>query len=310
MTIKKPTFKTVKRVTIATASMLTASLVALGGALGYEAHQNNKNRYVTDFKYFSKEIVPEKPIKKDEYDRLQDLRKKKLPTTPKKFNGEIYQVADEQDVLELSKDFALAIEDYFKTCGASDWANPYSQEFWPEDIEYAVTAIAFMESSYRTDVINEIGCGGLTGLHKEDILKTLGQQWLTPQIWKDKVPKVNCNPDEVDIFNGATCIEYTYYNIGYNLANRLKTDKYFIDIDGTKRSIWNEIDFTEDKQLRLIIASHRYGLNNIIDSIFKRNYDKEGNLIPLSNYIYSEYVEGVMDKMVSLELEYGENLSY
>lgn len=307
--------KNMKKVIIATLSTLTATTIALLGGIGYEIQQNNTTINKPDSKLVAnnndinanKEIAVKENM---EYQRLCKLRKSKLNTTVKSFKGVNYNVANKEDVLYLSKEFAIATEQYFKSCGASDWADPYSQRFWPIDIEYMVTAIAFMESSYRTDVINDQGCGGLTGINKEQILHTLDNQWLTERVWGDSVPEINCKPNEVDIFNGATAIEYTYYNIGYNLANRFKKNKKFVDVDGTKRSIWDKISYTDDMQLRLLIASHRFGLNNVVDSVFERNFDSNGKAIPLARYTHGPYVEGVLDQMVQLQLEYDENFAY
>ena len=301
--------KSMKKVIVATMSMLTAATIAFVSTIGFTMNDSKQMKETTSS---NKVTMSQKGQPTTEHEnkesiecaRLKGLRKYKLSTTTKYFDGKPYQVADEKDVLRLSKEFAIVLEKYFKSCGASDWSNPYTEEFWPYEIEYLVTALAFQESSYRTDVINERGCGGLTVLHEEDVLKTLGDQWLVPRIWGDNVPQVNCNPDEVDIFNGTTCIEYTYYHIGYLLANRFKNAKYFIDEDGTKRSVWDEIEFTEDNQLRLIIASYFYGVNNVVDSVFGRNYDSNGKLIPLKDYIYSDYVESVLDKMIELEILY------
>ena len=303
---KDAKLKSLKKVVVRAMSMLTAATISLLATVGCAINDEEKvqDTHPIREKVTTQETVPtEKEIC---YKKLEYLRQQKLPTTTQTFNGKQYQVAEEKHIVELSHRFAKAIEDYFKECGASDWTNPYSGEFWPEDIEFIVTAIAFRESTYRTDVMNDIGCGGLTGINKEQLLDTLGNQWLTSRVWGENVPQVNCNPSEVDILNGTTSIEYTYYNIGYNLANRFKKDKYFIDTDGTKRSVWEKIEFTEEKQIRLIIASHLFGVNNVVDSVFGRNYDKDGKLIPIRDYMYSDYVEDVMDKMVELEILYGE----
>ena len=300
--------KKMKRVIIATASLLTASTIALISAISYDHKQNNENikknkvEIVSSVKHEEKEPTP--------YEKLELLRKVQVKTTMQYVKGVPYQYVDEDAVVKLSGRFGVAIEEYFKSCGASYWTNPDYEQFWPTDADLMVTAIAFKESSYRTDIMNDLGCGGLTGINKEKLLKTLGDEWLTSHIWGENVPQVNCNPQEVDIFNPATSIEYTYYNMGYNLANRFKKGKYFIDIDGQKRSVWDEIEYTEENQQRLLIASHLFGINNVVDSVFGRNYDKDGKLIKISEYLYCDYVEGVLDKMVELDYTHNSQLNY
>lgn len=226
------------------------------------------------------------------YRPLEELRKVKLPTKTQYFNGKPYQVVAEQDVLELSREFKYAIKDYFKACGAGDWTSTSTQDFWPEDIEYIVTAIAFVESSYRADVINNIGCGGLTGIQKEDTLQTLNGWANNSGIWGSTIPYINCNPAEVDMFNPATCIEYTYYSIGYNLANRLKKDKSFIDNNGRKQSVWKHVDYTPENQRDMIIASHFWGLTNVVNGA--TNTTGKGR--DANFYMNSDYVNKVLDK--------------
>ena len=311
MKTREAKLKTIKRVTLATVSTLTATTIALINSLVFDLKETKQAYdYMTkgESVLYDYSDTTTKKINPQAY--LIKLRQTKLPTTTKNYNGAEYKFVNEEDIIKLSKEFSIAIERYFKSCDASYWTNESVEQFWPEDIEYIITAISYKESSYRADVMNEIGCGGLTGLNKETMLDTFANQWLTPKVWGDKVPQVNCNPNEVDILNPTTCIEYTYYNIGYNLANRFKKDKYFIDIDGTKRSVWDEISYTEDMQNRLIIASHLFGVNNVVDSVFERNYDKDGNLIPINKYIYSKYVEDVLDKAITLSSKYNYNYGY
>lgn len=251
------------------------------------------------------------------YERLQAVRNIKLPTYTGTFKDEDgirreYEFAREEDVLAVSRELSKAIEEYFESCGASNWTNEDNKQFWPKNIEYIVTAIAFRESTYRTNGVNNIGCAGLTCINEKKLLTTLGEQWLIPRIWGDNVPQVDCDSSTVDILNGTTAVEYTYYNIGYNLANRFKKDKYFTDVDGARRSVWQVLEYSEEMQIRLIIASHLFGVNNVIDSIFGRNYDKNGKLIPINDYIYCGYVGDVMCKTEELicTYEYTDDLTY
>ncbi len=250
------------------------------------------------------------------YANLQEVRKTQLEThvvtwTEEDGSKAKYLQANEEDVLELSKDMSVAIEDYFKACGATDWVSDKEEQFWPEDIEYIVTAIAFNESSYRTNCMNDGGKAGITGIYKSSLLKTLDTQWLIPRIWGNTIPQVNCNPKEVDIFNPTTCLELTYENIGYNLANRFKEDKDFIDIDGQKKCVWDMLEYSEELQIRLVVAAHRFGLGNVINSIYGRNYnEEEKRYVPIEEYIYGGYVNSVMEKALELEQTYGQGFAY
>lgn len=249
------------------------------------------------------------------YEALQHVRNIKMPTYVATFPNEYgvrqeYNFAQEEDVLNVSRELSYVIEDYFKSCGASNWANEDKDQFWPEDIEYVVTAIAFRESTYRTNVINNIGCAGLTCIKEDELLKTLGNEWLVSRIWGKNVPQVNCNSETVDMFNGTTGLEYTYYNIGYNLANRFKKDKYFTDVDGVRKSVWQVLDYSDEMQKRLIIASHLFGVNNVVDAVFGRAYDNNGNKVSLEDYINCGYVEDVMDKTYELINTYEQGLEY
>ncbi|MBQ3502147.1 MAG: hypothetical protein IJA72_00580, partial [Clostridia bacterium] len=222
-----------------------------------------------------------------------------------------YQQAKEEDVVYVSRQLSNAIEDYFKACGATDWVSDKNNQFWPKNIEYIVTAIAFNESSYRTNCMNAGGKGGITGVYKSALLKTFSEQWLVSRIWEDTIPQVNCNPDEVDIFNPTTCLELTLENIGYNLANRFKQDKYFTDIDGQKKCVWDTLEYSEELQIRLVVASHRFGVGNVINSIYGRNYsEEEKRYIPLEEYIYGGYVNSVMEKALELEQTYEQGFGY
>jgi len=241
-----------------------------------------------------------------QYRSLDELRQVKLPTQTKTFKGVEYEVVAEEDLLNIAREFKYAIKDYFKAHGAGDWTNAELEQFWPEDIEYMVTAIAFVESSYRTNVINNLGCGGLTGIQKEDMLKTLDGWANNTNIWGADVPYINCNPDEVDIFNPVTCIEYTYYNIGFNLANRLKKDKAFVDGNGQKQSVWKNIDYSAETQNDMIIASHFWGVNNVVDGALNTS----GVGRDLAFYQNSDYVNDVNNKFEQiLNIKNGYGLS-
>lgn len=240
-----------------------------------------------------------------EEDTLQQIRQISMRLEELKYgnDGKYYNTADEQEVLEVCTLLKDAIKEYFKGYGASDWTNPDEKQFWPEDFEYIITAIAFRESSYRTNCINEKGCGGITGLNKQDTLSTI-ESWLTPYIWGENGPiqDINCNYDEVDVFNPVTCLEYTYYNMGYLLSNRFKKDKKFIDIDGQYRSVWDVLPYSEDTQVRLLVACHLYGMGNVVDAVFGRQ--AEGH--PIDYYIHSNYVEDVLDKAYELQQTYNQ----
>lgn len=306
--------KLTKRVILVSAVTATLALTAMGIAKWREGRPVDGN--VTVSEQVSEPVS--KPSGGDVYRDLEQLRKIQLPT----YNGTYpdaegirreYKFVYEEDVLNLSKEFSLAIEDYFKAHGSSNWTNDDYKEFWPEDIEYMVAAIAFRESEYRTNSTNEErNCVGLMGINKGEMLPTL-EQWLTLPIWAPNYPQIEFDIEKVDMFNPTSSIEYTYYNIGYGLANRFKKDKKFTDIDGKRKTIWTTLEYSEDMQNRLIIASHLYGMTNVVDSIYDRNYYEDDNgqkhKIPLSKYIYSDYVEDVLDKMYELKNTYEQGLS-
>ena len=308
---RKAKIKRLKKIIIVNIASLSLVSAMLLVSLGVEKFNKTNNEDVVTF---TKENVVSEKIKSDNKHKnrnLDELRKVKLETYVNTYKDEDgvrreYNFANEEDILQISKELSVAIEQHFKSCGAGNWTNGDLNQFWPEDIAYMITAIAYRESTYRTNIINNIGCGGLTGLQKESLLDTLSNQWLVPRIWGDSVPQVNCNPKEVDIFNPTTCIEYTYYNIGYNLANRFKKDKYFTDIDGERRSIWQVLDYSEETQNRLIIASHLFGVNNITNAVFNRPNSK-GKVVAIEEYLHCDYVEDVLDKMHELKNTYENN---
>ena len=155
--------------------------------------------------------------------------------------------------------------------------------------------------------MNSLGCGGITCLKKSEVLKTLGEQWYVSHIWGSNIPDVNCTETEVDIFNPTVAIEYTYHYLGYNMANRFKKDKRFLDVDGVRRSIWDEIEFSEEMQTRLLIASYFWGIGNVTNSVFGRPNEK-GEIVSINDYLYSDYVEDVLDKMQELKNTYEQGL--
>lgn len=307
--IIKPILKSKIKVKIATLSLILAiilSSIGCGKVDKIEIIEETEEQEETI------EQTQNETTKQDEnvgqYRTLEQLRSVELKTYSTTFleqgKRNIYNFANEEDILQISYEFKYAIEDYFRGCGASFWTSEKDEQFFPEDIEYLVTAIAYKESSYRCNVINELGCGGLTGLNKKELLETLQNQWLVKNIWGNNIPYVNCNSEEVDIFNPTTCIEYTYYNIGYNLANRLKLDKEFT-YKGERRKLSEVIDYSkEDMFDRLIAASHLFGLNNVVTAAFGDKFDKDGNKIDVNQYLYSDYVEDVLAKKYELKNTY------
>ena len=230
-----------------------------------------------------------------EYRSLEELREIKLPTQTKRFKGKQYACVDEEELLQISREYKYAIRDFYKAHGASDLANPDTGEFWPEDIEYIVVAVAFVESSYRTNYINEQNCGGLTGINKEALLKTLDGWANNKSIWGSNIPYINCNPQEVDMTDASTCIEYTYHHFAYMLANRLKKDKTFV-IDGKEENIWKHVKYSDKTQEKLLIASNLWGIGNITSAGIGKHPD--GNT--LKDYVNSAYVAKVQDKKEEL----------
>jgi len=243
-------------------------------------------------------------VNKPKYRSLEELRQAELPTYVDRYEGQEYCFVREEDVLEISREFKYAIEDYFKEHGAGNFTN--LSEFWPEDIEYIVTAIAFTESTYRTNCMNEVGCGGLAGIKKEDLLKSLNGWANNTSIWGKNIPYINCNPDEVDIFNAVISIEYTYYNIAYNLVNRFRKDKTFTDQDGKKQNIWKNIEYSEDTQTELVIASHFWGMTNVVNGALNNT----GKGRDAEFYQNSDYVNKVLKKKAELINTYENDLEF
>ena len=311
----KPTIKNkIKKLACASGAGLSALALSLGVitlANNAQVTDNKNDTLVNEIVSIQNETL----TLEDAYNNLQVARQIKIPTksiiwTETDGAKNTYQQADEKDIIYASKQLSDAIQDYFKACGASDWVSDKSEKFWPDNIEYIITAIAFNESTYRTNCLNDGGKGGLVGLSKNMLLETLGSQWFKPHIWGSTVPQVSCNLEDVKVFNPTTSIEYGLYNIGYMLSNRFKQDKFFNDKDGERKTIWTTLEYSEELQIRLIIAGHRFGIDNVIDSIYNRNYDKEENrYISLEEYIYGSYVESVLAKTNELIDVYENDLS-
>lgn len=240
-----------------------------------------------------------------EYRSLEELRKVKLPTYTDKYQGKEYEFVNEEDLLQLSREYKHAIEDYFRAHGASDFTNPDTGEFWPEDIEYIVVATAFVESGYRTNCVGKNGCVGISGINKESLLTTLDGWANNTTIWGDDVPYINCNPDEVDLLDASKAIEYHYFSIAYMLANRLKKDKTFV-LDGKEQCIWDHVKYNTENQQELLVASHLWGINNITRAGLGNHPD--GNTA--KGYMNSQYVAKVQAKKEELIQKYENDFSF
>ena len=240
------------------------------------------------------------------YQRLQAVRKIKLPTYEATYKDEDgvkrkYTFAYEEDVVELCIQMAEVLEDYFISIGAKPWTSDDKKQFWPEDIGYIVAAIAYRESTYRTNIVNDKGCQGITCIKEKALLNSL-EQWFTPNIWGDGVEYVGLDADKVDMLNPTTSIEYMYYEIGYYLTHWYKS----YDKNRGKKSVWDKLEYSEDLQERLIIATHLFGIGNMEDSIYKCP-NQNGEIVPLKDCVYSDYVEDVLAKAQELKLTYGNN---
>lgn len=250
----------------------------------------------------SKESVK---IEIPQYRNLYELRKVELPTYQNRFDGKTYTFVDEKDVFEYCVELKYAIKEYFKNYGASDWFSPQEQKFWMDDIEYIVTAIAYRESSYRTNCINELGCGGIAGINKEQVLETLDNWLHNPSTWGSNLPDVKTSVEEVDVFNPATSLEYTYYNIGYVSRVIFQKNKKF-EYYGEMYCIWDNVPFTKSNQIKLIIASHLYGIGNIVDA--SKGVQKDGH--DINYYINSNYVQDILEKTEELKSKYKSELGW
>ena len=242
------------------------------------------------------------------YQRLQAIRKTKLPTYETTFKDDDgvkrkYKFAHEEDVVELSVEMADVLEDYFKSIGAKHWTSDDKKQFWPDDIGYTVAAIAYRESTYRTNIVNEEGCQGITCIKEDELMESLGG-WLTTDRWGKSIKAISCDADKVDMLNPTTNIEYIYHEIGYYLAHWYKS----FNKDRGKSSVWDKLSYTEDLQERLIIATHLFGIGNMTASIDNRP-NEDGKIVPLKDYVYSDYVEDVLAKKQELINNYKHNLS-
>lgn len=308
----RPVLKSGKKVVIA--SILGASIL-LGACASDLSNQITEVPAVVVKDFDESEVhIPAQysqhmtSTQKSKYIHLKKISNAKLTTHKGTYGSkdakEYTFISNEDELIAINKVLAESIKGYFKAYGASDWTNPDDEQFWPNEVELLMTAIAWRETEYRTDAINtETNCAGITGLNKDKLLETLEDSgWLNLTEWGESKPYINCNSNEIDVFNPVVCLEYSYYNMGYNLANRLKKDKYFNDdISGKRISVWQRVEYSEEMQLRLIIASHLYGINNVVDSVFERNYDsEEGRYIGINEYIYGDYTNDVLDKYYEL----------
>lgn len=298
----KATLKKKQRVAVKFMAGLTITLIVATGLLVKEI--NNIKESVKD-NYIESQLILNNfnnenlNLSQDQdFKSLEELRKVKLPTYTDIVNGVECSFVKEEDLIEYSKQMSKAVEQYFKSCGATNWANEESEQFWPEDIEYLVVAIAFQESSYRTDYINDEGCGGLLGLNKKDVLNTINS-WVTNKaVWEDKMPNINCNYNEVDLFDPAKSIEYAYYLMGYKLANFYKNDKQFYH-NGEYKNLWekSKANYSEELQEKWLTASWLFGDTNVINSIY--GVQQEGHTI--NDYLNSKYVKSINEKKEELK---------
>ena len=311
--IPQAKLKTAKRVTVATTGIflaMTMVVVSVLGSKGWSKDNSVKNN--TETTIIEKTNNSVSKTKQQAYKDMQQVLNTELKTYKSYFKDDDgvkrkYDFVYEQDLLQLSGDMSIALEDYFKACGASYWTDEDEQQFWPKDIECIVTAIAYKESTYRVNVENDLGCKGLTGLKETALLNSL-DNWLVPATWGNDMTHISFDENAVDMFNPTTCIEYTYYNIGYNLVHWYKNDKTFVDKDGARKSVWDTIPYTEEMQVRMIVATHLYGIGNMLDAVYQRP-NVEGKIVPLDDYIYSDYVEDVLDKTYELKNTYNRSLA-
>ena len=295
-----------KKVTLASMGAVMATIITLGSV--FVCLPNEK----IDIDETTSIQQPETSLDKKDvtsstahspYERLLNVRNIKLPTYTQTYKDEDgikrqYEFASEEDVLNLSREFSVAIEDYLRSCGAGYWTNADTEQFWLNDMEYIVAAMAFRESTYRTNYVNEQGYGGITGFDDVDSLKTLREQWFVEHVWGNNVPDVDCSSEGFDISNPNQCMELTYHYLGYTLATRFKKDKHF-NFKGERRCIWDEIDFSEELQTRMVIASYFWGVGNVTNAVFGYPNEK-GEVVSLDDYLYSFYVEDVLDKAYEL----------
>lgn len=304
-----------KKVTLASMGVVMSAIITLGAVfvcLPNEKIDIDEQPTIQQpaISQHEKERKPEKEL--SPYEKLLQVRSIKLPTYTQTYKDEDgikrqYEFANEEDVLNLSRDFSVAIEEYLRSCGAGYWANADTKQFWLNDMEYIVAAMAFRESTYRTNYVNKQGYGGITGFDDVDSLKTLREQWFVEHVWKGNVPDVDCSSEKFDISNPNQCMELTYHYLGYTMATRFKKDKHF-NFKGESRCIWDEIDFSEEVQTRMVVASYFWGVGNVTNAVFGYPNEK-GELVPLDDYLYSFYVEDVLDKAYELIDEYDNQLT-
>lgn len=229
---------------------------------------------------------------------IQELRQVKLPTYQQYFteNGErrLYDFVEEEDILKYCIQLKYALEDYYKSLGASDWCEPKEGKFWFDDIEYVVTAMAFRESTYRaSNPENSKGCSGLTCLNKTDVLNSL-QGWLgNPSIWGSNMPDVSFDPNRVDILDASTCLEYSFLYIGYTCRNALQEGRRFTH-KGQTYCLSDKISYDDNTLTKLAVATHLFGIGNMA----------EASSTTLNEYLNSQYVKDVMSKAQELKLKY------
>ena len=290
--------------------MLTALMVAsaescsfIGDDIMEKEVAIEQKAHVGENHKFTQQVVNQTP-----YQRLQSVRKTKLPTYVDNYRDEDeiarkYKFAHEKDVVALSVEMADVLEDYFKSIGAIHWTSDDKKQFWPDGIGYTVAAIAYRESTYRTNIVNGEGCQGITCIKEDALMKSLGE-WFTTDRWGDSIATISCKADEVDMLNPTTNIEYMYHEIGYYLAHWYKS----FNKDRGKSSVWDKLEYSEELQERLIIATHLFGIGNMEDSIYKR-CNEDGVIVTLEDYIYSDYVEDVLAKKQELINTYKHNLN-
>jgi len=312
---KKAVLKNLKKAIVVNIASLSLVGAILLGSLGYERiNQNtNQNSNMVENVQVQVNAGEDTQLPTRKYKTIHQLRSVELPTYSNTFKDDdgirrMYDFVHEEDVLNLSTELKYATEEYLRSYGASYWTNPDEKQFWPEDMEYIVAAIAHTESSYRINSKNKKGYGGITGFDDVDSLKTLREQWFVSHIWGSNIPDVDCSSENFDMFNPNQCMELTYHYLGYTMANRFKKDKHFIDdYDGARRCIWDKLEFSEETQTRLMIASYFWGIGNVTNSVFGHPNDK-GEIVSIDDYLYSSYVEKVLAKTYELKNTYGYNL--
>lgn len=238
---------------------------------------------------------------------IQELRQVKLPTYSQYFTekGErkLYDFVQEEDVLKYCIQLRYALEDYYKSLGASDWCEPQKGKFWLDGIEYIITAVAYKESTYRANLPpNSKDCSGITCLKKDDCLKSL-QGWLgNASIWgSDNMPDLSFDENEVDVLDAETCLEYTFLMFGFNCRNMLQEGRHFT-IEGKTYCLSDRLKYDDDTVTKLAIASHLFGPGNIAKATY--GIQEDGDTI--DDYLNSAYVKGVLEKARELRLRYGE----